>query len=335
MSSSAAHLTDRIVVFALGGTIAMVPGDKPGAVPTLDAADLVRAVPGLSDFDIEAVSFRQKPGAHLTFDDLEALASAIEDAEAKGGAKGVVITQGTDTIEEVAFALDLLLDVSIPVVVTGAMRNPSVASADGPANMLAAARVASSPKAAGHGVLVVFTDQIHAARFVKKQHTSSVAAFSSPNAGPVGWVSEEDVIIVASVPSGGHIARLPEALPAKVALVSLTLDFDCQILDFDRNGGVQGLVIEGLGGGHSNPETAEKLGQIADTIPVFLSSRTGSGQVLRSTYGFIGSEMDLLGRGLHDTGWLDGPKSRILMNLALRHGLDRQSICNLLSRYRA
>ena len=333
MSPIKAPLAEKIVIFALGGTIAMVPGDTPGAVPTLDADDLVRAVPALAQFDLQTVSFRQKPGAHLTFDDLESLASAIEEKAAQG-AGGIVITQGTDTIEEVAFALDLLIDVSIPVIITGAMRNPSLAGADGPANLLAAVMTASSPQAAGQGVLVVFNDEIHAARLVKKRHTSSVGAFSSPNAGAIGWIGEDNVIFVMSVRRGGHIRKIAQPVPAKIALVSLGLDFDCEMLEFALSSVFQGLVIEALGGGHANPAAADMLGQIAEKIPILLTSRTGAGQGLRATYGFIGSETDLLKRGLQDAGWLDGPKCRILMTLVLRHGGGKEDIGKLVGHFR-
>src|SRR5690606_25563238 len=158
----------RITVLALGGTIAMTQSDQGGVVPTLTGEALVAAVPGLADVaEIDASSFRQLPGAHLQYEDLEALAKAIQMACASGS-QGVVVTQGTDTIEETAFALDCLLQLDAPVVVTGAMRNPTVPGADGPANLLAAVQVAASHEARGLGCLVAMNDEIHAARFVRK-----------------------------------------------------------------------------------------------------------------------------------------------------------------------
>ena len=131
-----------VLLLALGGTIAMQAGQTQGVVPTLTAEALIAAVPQLADVaSVDACSFRQLPGAHLTFDDIEALAQRIELAAAQG-VRGVVVTQGTDTIEEAAFALDCLLRLDMPVVVTGAMRNPTVPGADGPANVLAAVQVA-------------------------------------------------------------------------------------------------------------------------------------------------------------------------------------------------
>src|SRR6185437_15072259 len=130
----------------------------------------------------------------ISFTDLLGLRDEIL-RRVEDGSAGIVITQGTDTIEETAFALDLLWAGHAPIVITGAMRNPTLPGADGPANLLAAVRVAASPAARGLGVLVVIADEIHAARFVSKRHTQSPAAFAAL-AGPLGWVSEGDVRIV-------------------------------------------------------------------------------------------------------------------------------------------
>ena len=144
-----------IRVMSLGGTIAMTQQDGAGVTPTLTAEMLVNAVPGLTQIArVQALSFRQLPSAHLSYDDIESLAEAIRQAAADG-VRGVVITQGTDTIEETAMLLDSLLSVSMPVIVTGAMRNPTVSGADGPANLLASVRVAAHESARGLGCLVI------------------------------------------------------------------------------------------------------------------------------------------------------------------------------------
>ena len=166
-------------VFGLGGTIAMTRAPGGGVSPALSAAELLAAVRGLDNIgaELRTVDFRRKPGASLSFGDLFELAAAINGA-LDSGCRGVVVIQGTDTIEEVAYVLDLLLDTDAPVVVTGAMRNPTMAGADGPANILAAILVAISPDARGMGCLVVLGDQVHAARWVQKTHTASPAAFA-------------------------------------------------------------------------------------------------------------------------------------------------------------
>ncbi|GGE41274.1 hypothetical protein GCM10007276_18310 [Agaricicola taiwanensis] len=238
-----------IVVMALGGTIAMTDA-AAGVSPKLSAAELVAAVPALSGYpNLSARSFRQVPSPHLTFADLEALASAIGD-NFREGADGVVITQGTDTIEEAAFALDLLLDANAPVVVTGAMRSPTLAGADGPANLLAAVRTAASAGARGLGVIVTFNDEIHLARHVCKRHTSSTAAFVSPNTGPAGFVAEGRVHIWSrGVGMRPHVEPSPSPREARVALVTLSMDDDGALVALARDAGFDGMVVEASAAG--------------------------------------------------------------------------------------
>src|SRR6201996_6882551 len=178
----------KVVLFTLGGTIASTPA-AGGVVPRLSGADLLTSVPGLdrAGLEVKVHDFRQVPSSSLTIGDILDLAVAIRE-QVGAGADGVVVSQGTDTIEETVFLLDLLYDGDAPVVFTGAMRHPMLAGADGPANLLAAVTVAASPQARGLGCLVVFGDEIHAARFVRKAHTTSITAFISPPTGPLGGV---------------------------------------------------------------------------------------------------------------------------------------------------
>ncbi len=320
----------KVAVLSLGGTIASTnegaSGAADGVTPQLDADDLVAAVPQLRRFaDIETTAFRQIPSGDLTLTDLVALAGEI-DRRFEAGAVGVVVTQGTDTMEETSFALDLLVRAERPVVVTGAMRNPTLAGADGPANLLAAVQVAASPDAVGLGTLVVANDEIHAARFVRKTHSSSPATFRSPTAGPLGWIIEGRPRIVLrvarlkGVPSGAH-----SMVPA-VALLTAVLGDDARLLATLEGLGYAGLIIEAFGGGHVPAVIMPALADVASRLPVVLASRTGSGEVLRDTYGFPGSERDMLERGLISAGFLDGPKSRILLSLLLSDGLDRSEV---------
>src|SRR6185437_9696095 len=146
------------------------------------------------------------------------------------GSAGIVITQGTDTIEETAFALDLLWAGHAPIVITGAMRNPSLPGADGPANLLAAVQVAASPTARGLGALVVFNDEIHAARFVSKTHTARLSAFRSRTVGPIGWLSEGRPVIAAAPLGRFHLNVPSDAVVPPVALIRLSLGDDGRIL---------------------------------------------------------------------------------------------------------
>lgn len=314
-----------ITVISIGGTIAMTPvEDGDGVAPSLGAADLLREVPGLDRVArLNAVGFRRLPGAHLELADVIELAGRIEQ-EVEGGA-GVVVTQGTDTLEEVAYALDLLLSPRRPVVVTGAMRNPSVLSPDGPANLSAAVRVAASPDAVGTGVLVVMDDEIHSACLVQKNHPSGLGAFSS-FPGPIGWLSEGRVSIVLRPVDDGQIAVPPDRDPPPVALLTASLGDDGRLLERLPDDGYAGVVIEALGGGHLPAPMAERAAALAARMPVVFSTRVGSGEVLRQTYDFPGSEVDLIRRGLIPSGALDGPKARVLLILSLLAGLDREEI---------
>ncbi|MGE0798919.1 MAG: asparaginase [Lautropia sp.] len=311
----------RVHVFGLGGTIAMgATAAGGGVVPSLDARMLVDAVPQLEQIAaVGAGSFRQMPGAHLGFDDLEALATAIERAAADG-IDGVVVVQGTDTIEETAFALDRLVASPIPVVVTGAMRNPSLPGADGPANLCAAVAVAASEHARGLGCLVAFDDEIHAARFVRKVHTGRVAAFASPQCGPIGWLAEGRVTMPLALRRPPVIARSDAPRAASVALIVLALGDDGTLVRLAAQHGYTGIVVAGVGGGHCTPAAADAIEAAAKQVDVVLATRVLAGEVLAGTYGFTGSEIDLARRGVIGSGALDPFKARVLLTLLQRHG---------------
>lgn len=315
----------RVAVFSLGGTIAMVPSPNGGVVPALTADELLSAVPGLDGLGVELAvhDFRRLPGASLSFADLIELSQAIHQA-VSDGADGIVVTQGTDTIEETAYALDLLCGGDAPVVVTGAMRNPAMAGADGPANLLAAIRTAASRTARGLGCLVVFGDQIHAARWVRKTHTSSPAAFISPNHGPIGHVIEGRVSIPLRM-ARGQVLTPDDWRTIRVGLITVALGDDGETaLAIGKQ--ADGLVVAAFGVGHVPAVMVPALSKLAPTIPIILTSRTGAGPVHETTYGFDGSEKDLLARGLIGAGYLDPLKARILLHLLLASGADRGQI---------
>jgi L-asparaginase len=317
----------RVTVFSMGGTISSVDSGGKGVEPTLTGEALVSDVPEIGEVaDVSAVSFRQAASGELRVEDLVELAAEIS-GRIDSGMAGAVVTQGTDTIEETSFCLDLLVEGEAPVVVTGAMRNPTLPGADGPANLLAAIQVAASDVARGLGTVVVLNDEIHAARFVRKSHTSNPATFCSDPVGPLGWISE-GVPRVVMRPTGEHKLTLADGAQEDrpVALYHVALGDDGRLLSEIEEAGYAGLVVEAMGGGHVPSLMVETLEDLASKMPVVLASRTGGGEVLRSTYGFIGSETDLLDRGLIYAGPLDGRKARLLTILLLMSGASKEEV---------
>ncbi|GAA1569802.1 MULTISPECIES: asparaginase [Kribbella] len=300
-----------VALFTLGGTISMAGSHR------LTGADLTTAMPGLTDLghEVEIQDVEKIPSANLTAAKLLEVVEAAAKAVAAGAA-GAVITQGTDTLEESAFLADLVWPHPQPLVFTGAMRNPTLAGPDGPANLLAALRVACSPAARDLGALVVFTEEIHAARWVRKTHSTSTATFRSPNAGPLGHVVEDQVRVLTRPARLESIQAQADLDSIRVALYTVTMDDDALLLQglADTH---QGLVVAGYGVGHVPAALAPVLGDLATRIPVVLTSRTGAGSVVRNTYHSPGSETDLLRRGLIDGGFLDPYKARILLRLLL------------------
>jgi len=315
----------KVLVFGLGGTIAMTSEAGGGLRPTLKASDILAR--GADMNDVAQIAFEEVsavPSVELALADIAALADQIRSAVA-AGVDGVVVVQGTDSLEDTAFALDLFLDGATPVVVTGAMRGAGATGADGPSNLAAAIRVAASSAVRGMGVLAVINDEIHAARFVEKRHTSSIAAFRSPGAGVLGRVSEGRVRMLLKPADAAPTLRWGEAAP-QVVVIPVAAGAGPEIIEVMSTLNLGGAVVAGLGAGHAPGSWAEPLMRLAEKIPVVLSSRTGAGDVLTRTYGYAGGEIDLLGRGLVASGSLGPGKARILLTVLLSVGADRDAI---------
>lgn len=291
-----------------------------GATVTLSAEALVEALPQLLEVaTIEATTLLKKPSPSLTWDDLRLCVKTIKEYVA-GGADGVVILQGTDTLEETAFFLDLVLDIPQPVIVTGAMRAATQPGSDGPANLLAAVETATNPVAQNMGVLVVMNDYIHAARYVTKNHTSSVHAFESSLCGPIGLIAEGASLFCYQLLCPTPTFALPDEVAApKVGIFRFAFG---QTWDFASMTQYDAVVIGAAGGGHVAADDVAPFREVAATLPVVLASRTGNGLVLTRSYAYPGSESELIAAGLIPAGTLNTAKARIVTTLALWNGCD-------------
>jgi L-asparaginase len=319
-----------ISVGALGGTIAMRPA-VPGqpVSPGLGAAELVAAVPGLANVaQIRTHTVCNVGSPSVMFDHvLDALEWA--DAEIMAGAHGVVLTHGTDTMEETAYLLDLLWRHTEPLIVTGAMRSAEEAGADGPANLLASVIAATCERLRGLGVLVVMDASIHLADRATKTHAMSVSTFASPWGAPIGRV-EEGRVLLDYLPAEAHPQPLevPTTRTSRVALMEASLSCDGQLVRLAVEGGYDGVVIAGAGAGHVSAAAAEVVGEAVTRVPVVVATRTGVGRTATCTYGYPGAEVDLLRRGVVMAGALSARKARLLLWVLLGSAADRDRIAH-------
>lgn len=310
----------RLSIASLGGTVSMqVDTVEGGVTPTLDCEKQLSLLPELRQMaNLEVATLGMVPSASLGFVTLlEVLAWARGQIE--HGAQAVMLTQGTDTLEETAYFFDLLWPFDAPLVLTGAMRSASQPGSDGPANLLAAAQVALAQGSRGRGVLVVINDQIHSAARVRKVASLAMVAFESPGSGPLGEVVE-GVACYYHQPSPREVLPLPHRLDHRVALLEACLDADTVLLQALPTLGYEGLVIAGFGAGHVSGAWAEMLGQLTPHLPVVMATRTGRGPTALATYGFVGAEIDLQKKSLHMAGQLCPRKCRVLLWLLIGSG---------------
>lgn len=312
--------TRRISLLALGGTISTHVTER-GSLPHLGAEQIAGSLGQTGDIEVRPRDVDRISGRGVTPLHMWRLAEAVAE-EIAAGARGVVVTHGTDTLEETVYALELLIVPSVPVVVTGAMRLPEAPGADGPANVAAAVAVAADARLAAYGPVVVFQDEVHLARWVTKVHSSRVAAFASPAAGPVAMVAEDEVVLLQGPPLTTHVLPRTAEPSGRVELIWAAAGVDGFVVDAIADG-VDGLVVAGTGGGHLGPPLAEALVRVAGAgTPVVLASRCVSPQVLRRTYGGVGSEVHLLGEGgLLWGGSLLPLKARLRLVFGLSAGL--------------
>lgn len=315
----------RILLAALGGTISASVDEQGRYTPVRSGAELLDSVPGILELaDVEAAEVARLPSHAVTPADMHDLARGVREW-AGAGYDGVVVTHGTDTMEETAYALALQLDLEIPVVLTGAMRPGEEPGSDGPANLIAAVRVAASSEFAGLGPLVVMNDEVHGARRATKVHTSRVAAFASPSFGPLGYVVE-DRAVLNTRPAARDYLGMPQTMDKRVELVWAAAGSDGLLVEASA-AVADGIVVAGTGGGHAPKSMAESLERaVASGVPAVLASRCVSGPVLEGTYDGPGSETHLIGAGLLPAGDLSPLKARLRLLTALSLGLDPEEV---------
>jgi L-asparaginase len=311
-----------IVILFTGGTIAMrndpVAG---GATPALTAAEIMRATHGIEGrAEVETEEWGHFPGPHMNVERMWALRHRIAEHLARPDVTGVVVTHGTDTLEESAYLTARSLASGKPVVFTGAMRTQSDLGWDGPANLFEAVRVADSAEAVGQGVLVVLSGQIFAALDVTKSNTQLLDAFESPGLGPIGYLDEGEVVLVRELPPAPPVIIPPRpATPVDVFFAAAGCD--SRLLDAARSES-RGAVIAAMGRGNVPPEMVPGIARFIEAgKPVVITSRTGGGRV-GHTYAYPGGGRTLEDMGAILAGARRPQQARIDLMLALGAGAD-------------
>nr|HID14571.1 asparaginase [Anaerolineae bacterium] len=316
----------RVAILTTGGTIAMqYDAAAGGAIPILGADELTAVLPsGLPQLEVEEVV--RLPSSHFRLNTLCAIRERVAELMAEPDVDGVVVTHGTDTLEETAYLLDLTVPGEKPVVLTGAMRAASDVGYDGYANLVAAVRVAAAPQAQGLGAVVVLNDEIHAARHVTKMHTLSTATFQSPGWGPLGRV-EGDAVIIERRPER-HV--LPwHGLEPNVVLLKLAVGMEADLLEDALARSARGVVIEALGGGRVPSWWLSAIEQAqAQGVPVVIASRCPSGRVW-DAYGYPGAYRTLADLGCLFAEGLNGQKARIKLMVVLASAQTTDEVAEL------
>ncbi len=320
-------MTASITVLGTGGTIASTPGED-GATPSKNSEELIAAVPEIESYaDIEAVEVVQTPSFDMDSESLTAIAESTHTA-IDGGADGVVVTHGTDTMEESAFYMDLVLGQSAPVVFTGAQRRPDEASPDGSSNLLTAVRAASHEQFRGvGGVYIAFDEEVHTARDVTKRHTSDLSAFVSPDKCPVARFTRENVRMLRE-PGSRSISVETTALSADVVTVMSGVGVGARQLNDAIEANVDGIVVEGTGLGNTTSALGDAIAKALEaSIPVVITSRCQGGAVA-PIYGTPGGGETLRSHGVIEGGDLPAHKARLKLMLLIEE-FDRRDLHTL------
>jgi L-asparaginase len=339
-ATAEADTRPTVCVLSCGGTIASEPTDA-GAEPAKSGDELVAAVPELADHaDVSAVEVASHPGFDMQFSAVAGVAAAVHEG-IDAGVDGFVVTHGTDTLADTAYALWLTLDPERlgdrPVVVTGAQRRFDEPSSDAPANLTTAVRAAAG-EAVASGVYVAFDDELHAARDVVKTHTNKLDTFQSPAKGPVASFTRADARVHRRPPAerdgpDADAGRLPvSALSAApdttVAVVHSGLGVGADAVERALAADVDGIVVEGTGLGNVTGALGDALREAVESVPVVVASRCHAGPT-EPVYGTPGGAVTLRAHGVHFAGGLSTAKARVKLQLALAAGVDDATLADL------
>lgn len=316
----------KIVLISTGGTIAMrFDEEKQGLVPAVSGSELVEAIPELkAELPIEVIEFSNIPSPHMTPNKMLALAKEIDRISTDDSIAGIVITHGTDTMEETAYLLSLTVTTTTPIALTAAMRSGGEASADGAKNILTAVRTVSDKHASEMGIVVVMNEEIHSARTVSKTHSANPHAFTSPGWGAIGYADEDRIVWRYRPLAHEHIPT--DTLTEDVYLVKMATGQDDLLLRCLIERQVSGIVIEGFGRGNIPPICRQAILDAIDAhIPVVLTTRVHAGRVL-DIYGYEGGAADLTPHGVILAGDLPAPKARLKLMCALTKTRDHNAL---------
>lgn len=323
---------NKVLIIFTGGTIAMKVDTNIGAaIPALNEDELFTMVKSINNLvELESINYSNLPSPHITPDNMMNLAHLVKENIRRDDISSVIVTHGTDTLEETAYLLDLCIKSPKPIVVTGAMRNFSELGYDGSSNLSAAICTAISPESQNKGVLVVMNNEVNSATEVTKTNTLSLNTFQSTEFGPLGIVDNDQVIYYRDIITRQHIDT--NIIENNVALIKSVPGMESDILNFYIDSGYKGIVIEALGRGNLPPTMIPGIKKATENkIPVVMVSRCNTGRVLDS-YGYEGGGRHLRKLGVIFGGNLPGQKIRIKLMLSLGLTNDIQEIRSILER---
>lgn len=307
----------KIMIINTGGTIAMETDEETDAVRLGVTHPLHALQNQLAHYaKIEMKELYNLPSPHLTPSHMKQLSELIDQYSKADEVEGIVVTHGTDTLEETAYFLDLTVHTHKPIILTGAMRSNNELGADGPVNLVDSVRTAAYKESGGRGTLVVFNNEIHAARHVTKTHTSSIATFQSPATGPLGTVTKKEIYYYQQ-PSRGRVYQIKGEFTEQVPLIKMVAGFNPDWLDFLLQQNIHGLVLEAFGAGNVPPRILPILETlIKKEIPVVMVSRCFNGYV-QDLYDYKGGGRQLKDMGVIFCNGLNGQKARIKLLVLL------------------